>query len=1091
MNNLTTLNTKFVDCMDKVSILIGYRNRINDGQGFAGNALSKVNNGKICLRDLVNSIDCSEYTKILDTKELCDSYMAFHRSMQEYTSSLSNINNVEQAIVIAAKNKLVSSQEKYDSIRVEIEKKYGLTINDAESIASLVASCMDEYILSLQKQIKDVKSEALPFFSSGSTVVLRSSDDYNEVQKLPNKMLIARQPIDMEDMPLAKAVGGASLYNDIVTDIREQGNVIVTCDYANMRDERIDDFVLAYIFKYIEAFPVGSINVHIFDKNANYVFKRFVNSFKTEDASDISKRTVQLHSDKGDLNRFRDVYCEDIFKKTSVSHPDLYSIYETDKSDVFNLIVIRDGIIDGASYSAAESLDILNSLTKSGDIGHRCGLRFLIIDSSETSDKNMTPQIKHLVNLIHDNCSTKLIYKNDGFYVDDQIVEILTVEDNLEVYIQNRTQILFNAINGRANSIVSVDDISDGVVETPQSIMYIPVGKSGDGIVELPFSCKDENGTVAGQCIGYMVIGQSGSGKSSFFHSLVINGCQRYSPKDLQFWLLDFKNGGASSKYINSGLPHIKMIAENNKIDDALCLFQLVLEEMERRSKAFNKNFSDNIVDYNRIAVEKNLEYFPRVIIAIDEIQEIFRDDNASVLQKMISSIATRMRSAGMHFVMVAQNLCDGKSYMLKDAFMPSVSGRVCFRVAADIPRSSGFDDEFVQRKQEITELKTGEAYIGYGKDTVKKVKLAFISAKDMSEKYFAKIKEQHSAYDGLKPLIIGSKQCLTSNTLLQGKKESFADTINQLEKHNGVYSAIIGEDAYRMEPLKLVFSQYENSSLLFLGNDKNISSSLCTSVALSLIKQNVTVHLLNGDRSRIRDDYESIPHPFMYMCQVVEEGNNRVLRHKLNELNKIIGDIYAEYLKRQQITQDSDFDDPEFDPLFMIVNDLFAIESFVNNEMIDVKTEEELVENKESESIEGFSFDFDIFGPGDSNKSKGSLSIHDNIQDVMETLVKNGWRYNIHMILAIKGSPSVWRRLQASTAAKYSVLFNTTEFIDQFSNSYFLKEMLNNISNENDRETMGVLIGQNMSKMRPIIYNMADANERGLIERGMKEAAE
>ena len=80
------------------------------------------------------------------------------------------------------------------------------------------------------------------------------------------------------------------------------------------------------------------------------------------------------------------------------------------------------------------------------------------------------------------------------------------------------------------------------------------------------------------------------------------------------------------------------------------------------------------------------------------------------------------MRSAGMHFVMVAQNLSEGKTYMLKDAFMPSATGRICFRVGQDIPRDSGFGEDFVQRRMEISELKTGEAYVSYGKNTIKKV---------------------------------------------------------------------------------------------------------------------------------------------------------------------------------------------------------------------------------------------------------------------------------------------------------------------------------------------------------------------------------
>lgn len=146
---------------------------------------------------------------------------------------------------------------------------------------------------------------------------------------------------------------------------------------------------------------------------------------------------------------------------------------------------------------------------------------------------------------------------------------MLHISGNLDAFVQERSMALAKAINSKEKSIITLDEVSANKTEKQLgNIMYIPVGKSGGNVVELPFSCRDEDGTVAGQCIGYIAIGQSGSGKSSFFHSLVLNGCMKYSPKDLQFWLLDFKNGGASSKYSDCGIPHIKIIAEDNKIDD-------------------------------------------------------------------------------------------------------------------------------------------------------------------------------------------------------------------------------------------------------------------------------------------------------------------------------------------------------------------------------------------------------------------------------------------------------------------------------------------------------------------------------------------
>ena len=87
--------------------------------------------------------------------------------------------------------------------------------------------------------------------------------------------------------------------------------------------------------------------------------------------------------------------------------------------------------------------------------------------------------------------------------------------------------------------------------------------------------------------------------------------------------------------------------------------------------------------------------------------------------------------------------------------------------MAQNIARDSGFSEEFSQRKQEIAELKTGEAYVSYGKGTIRKVKMAYASPEDMTGKYFAQIRELYPEYSEMKPLVIGSKQRLSMDMTL------------------------------------------------------------------------------------------------------------------------------------------------------------------------------------------------------------------------------------------------------------------------------------------------------------------------------------
>ena len=1073
MSTLNNLNSKYVTLIEKIECLQLYLDRVESKKNSLGESL-------ICLKEMISKTNSNEDAQIVDTVAVTEAYVNCVEKINEYKEQLVK-DGVDKSAVMKSVEQVVKAQAEFDKAKREYDQKYKYVMDSDKAIKKAIPACIRSVMAIIQEKSDEVMREAKSIIGNEWSVELHKTDEISKPTELPESMLVARIPVGGVSLPLLKDMGIANAYQNMQIDLRKQGNTIIQTTYEQMETEEIDNFILSYVFRYLETFPLGTVNIHIFDQNTSYLYRRLSNSFQSENASEGTKRTVQIHSDLNDLATFRDVNCEDIFKKTSLSTPDLYSIHKTDTTDPFNLIILRDGLVDGSGYASSEALDTICSLSRPGDIGHKCGFRFLIVDNSISFEKSLTSNSKHVISLIQQNCNLKLRFEAGRYFADDTAIDVLQIKDDLDEFVQLRAQSVAEALSNKEQNYVSIDEVSTDGSSELGCIMYIPIGRAGSSVVELPLSCKDENGTVAGQCIGYMAIGQSGSGKSSFFHSLVLNGCMKYSPKNLQFWLLDFKNGGASSKYSQSGLPHIKMIAENNKIDDALCLFQMVLEEMERRSNAFNRNFADNIVDYNKIATEKGLEYFPRIIIAIDEVQEIFRDDNASVLQKLISSISTRMRSAGMHFVMVAQNLSDGKSYMLKDAFLPSATGRICFRVAPDIPRDSGFDEEFVQRKQEIAELKTGEAYVGYGRDTIKKVKMAYTSPQEMKDKYFIIIKNKYPEFSGMRPLVIGAKQRLSVISSLQGIRRTFIDEIKEIKGSRGNCAAVVGEDAYRMLPLRINFSQHENSSVLLLGSDKQIASSLCSSFALSLAKQNVPVYLFNGDRTKVQEEYESFVHSFMYVCQNAERLGENVKSYRLTEFAHIIGEMYAEYLRRQELYQKAEDEDPEFEPIFLIINDLFGIDAFSNNEMVEnnnSSSSEQKGTGEEPFNLMNMDLDAAFADFSAPTKSSNS-SIRENVQTIVSNLLKNGWRQNIHLILSIKGDPYTWRNSRVVSDTSNIILFNRTEYADQMENTYYLKEMLKNISNDGSDETMAIWFNRKaFSKIRPIIYDLSNQEE-------------
>lgn len=1033
------------------------------------------------VNQLTTQIDCTKYPVLSDAITICMLFSKCIDAIAQYRNVLHAVEKGQRRPngkeLQKAVYEMKAGRNSFETAKETFSSKYNGRLSNADELVAFLLTSFDNASAIINGELEKAKNEARSYVDREFSVELRSENMLKDVMELPSEMQIARYEISATPFPILRDIGIAKSYKHIVSDLRRNGNVLVTTRFEDMAESDLDSFVIAYILRFIESFPLGTVNVHIFDKNANYLYRRLSNGFRGDKAGEAVQKIVQLHSSMTELEEIKNVVSEDVFRKTTVDTPDLFSIYENDQTDAFNLIVLRNGLVESNGYAATNILEMVNSLSRVGDIGHKCGMRFLIIDDSSSFAKTINAATQHILRSIQNNCGVALSYANHEFMCEDKKVETLKVVGSVEACVQERSQYIATMVSQKERAAVSLEDVrSKDPADDVGSVIYIPVGKSGQEVVELPLSCRDDNGTVAGQCIGYMAIGQSGSGKSSFFHSVVLNSCMKYSPKELQFWLLDFKYGGASSKYGASGIPHIHMIAENNKVDDALCLFQMVSEEMDRRNKAFNSQFVDNIVDYNRIAKNNpELEYFPRVIIAIDEVQEIFRDDNAAVLQKLISSISVRMRSAGMHFIMVAQNLCEGKSYMLKEAFLPSASGRICFRVAPNIPRDSGFDEEFAQRKTEIGELKTGEAYISYGKGTIKKVKMAYASPEDMTAKYFDTIKALYPEFAEKRPLVIGSKRRLALADRIQGADASYADQVMDLKVQNGIFTAVVGEDAYRMSPMKVAFSQNSNSATLILGDDKEIASSICATFALALMNQKACVHLFNGDRTMIQVDYSSVAHPFMKLCQKVTTMNSTAHSYRLNQLGDVLSKVYAEYLRRQKAGQDSDDIMPSFEPEFVIINDLFGIDAFVANESIGSGA-------STSADVRDVPNKYDFLTARSSAASKGQFA--EGIQNVLATLLKNGYRYNIHVIIAIKGDPSVWRNGRIASEVSNVILFNTTQYAEQLGNSYYLKEMLRNIANENDRETMAVWAGKRgFSKIRPIIINLAVTKEAELFE--------
>lgn len=150
-----------------------------------------------------------------------------------------------------------------------------------------------------------------------------------------------------------------------------------------------------------------------------------------------------------------------------------------------------------------------------------------------------------------------------------------------------------------------------------------------------------------------LVGGATGSGKTVLLHNIICNTAWLYSPDEVQFLLLDYKEGTEFNIYKN--LPHVKVLSIKSELEFAMNMFEFIDCEITRRGELFTKLGVSNLRKYN----EKSEEKLPRYIIIIDEFQKLF-DSGISLAEKFsarITDISKRGRSFGINMILSTQGL--------------------------------------------------------------------------------------------------------------------------------------------------------------------------------------------------------------------------------------------------------------------------------------------------------------------------------------------------------------------------------------------------------------------------------------------------
>ncbi len=395
-----------------------------------------------------------------------------------------------------------------------------------------------------------------------------------------------------------------------------------------------------------------------------------------------------------------------------------------------------------------------------------------------------------------------------------------------------------------------------------------------------------------------LTAGKTGSGKSTLLHALITNGALRYSPDQLELYLIDFKKGVEFKVYAAMNLPHARVIAVESEREFGLSVLQRLDVELKERGEIYRQYGCQDLAGYRECGRDVPM---PRVLLVIDEFQEFFVEDDkiAQEVTLLLDRLVRQGRAFGMHVILGSQTL--GGQYSLPKATLGQMAVRIALQCSEADAHLILSEDNTAARLL----TRPGEAIYNDANGMMEGNNLfQVVWLPDANrEKYLERIQEMVIEHHIQKPPPIVFEGNLPADVSKNPLLNQLLEATEWPEPPRADY-AWLGDAIAIKDPTAIVYRPQSGSNVLVVGQNDEAALSMMIMSVLSIAAQHPPAgpqtsrfYLLDGSQvdsalagqlGRLKD---IVPHP--------------VTNVSWRDLAATYGQLAAEIKRRQESTSD------------------------------------------------------------------------------------------------------------------------------------------------------------------------------------------